>query len=144
MFKYNRYSIEARYDGRTKYEKPRYSYRYNYKYNHVDTSLPVTEWAYQWYKNTKNDFGEFLLDLTLRGNINAVMFKVAGFTKRQAYRAFNLVDWLLGQTWSIWQAIKHGVKHMIHGLKALANDGKWVVKHSYSSQKTTFTQRTYS
>ena len=135
--------MDDKYDGRTKYEKPRYSYRYNYKYSQVDTSLPVTEWAYLWLKNTKKDFGEFLLDLTLRGNVNAVMFKVAGFTKRQFFRVINLMDWLLGKTWNAWQATKHGVSHMIHGLKTLGKDGKWVVQHKYKKNKTSYTSPTY-
>lgn len=72
------------------------------------------------------------------------MFKVAGFTKRQAYRIFNLVDWLVGKSWTIWHSVKHGVKHMIHGLKALAHDGKWVVSHEYKQQNTTYSKPTYS
>lgn len=32
---------------------------------------------------------------------------------------------------------------MIHGLKALANDGKWVVKHKYKGQRDTYTSPTY-
>jgi len=96
----------------------------------VDTSQPVTEIAYQWMNNTGKDFGEFLLDMTFRGDINAVMFKIAGFTKRQTNRLITALLWLEGKLWIGWVATKHGVLHMAHGLKALFKDGKWVVKQN--------------
>ena len=80
--KLNRYTQKAKYDGRTKYEKPRYAHSYNYKYNQVDSSLPVTEFAYQWFKQTQRDALEYFFDMTFRMDANAVMFKTAGFTKR--------------------------------------------------------------
>ena len=64
------------------------------------------------------------------------MFKTAGFIKRQASRTFNILAWVFGKSWVIWQATKHGVSHMVHGIKTLFKDGKWVVKHQVSySQK---------
>ena len=46
----NRFKIDSKFDGRTKYEKPKYAFNYNYKYKHVDTSLPVTTMARKWLK----------------------------------------------------------------------------------------------
>jgi hypothetical protein len=57
------------------------------------------------------------------------MFKIAGFTKRQYHRVLSLISWFGGKSWIAWVALKHGVAHMIHGLKTLFKDGKWVVKH---------------
>lgn len=56
------------------------------------------------------------------------MFKVAGFTKRQFGRMLTFLDWFGNKSWVVWVAVKHGVAHMCHGLKALAKDGKWAVK----------------
>lgn len=69
------------------------------------------------------------MDLTFRGDTNAVMFKIAGFTKRQYARVMSSLEWLGIKSWHAYQATKHGVKHMCHGLKTLFKDGKWVVKH---------------
>ena len=87
----------------------------------------------QWLNNTRKDFGEFLLDLTFRRDTNAVMFKIAGFTKRQFNRLITILDFFCGKSWIAWQATKHGVAHMVHGLKTLGKDGKWVVKHQIKS-----------
>ena len=124
----NRFKQKAEYDGRTKYEKPRYAYHYNYKYRHLDTSQPITTVAYEWFKQSRKDSFEFLLDMTFRGDIDAVMFKVAGFTKRQVSRTLSLMNWLGQKSYYTYDAIKHGLIHMGHGLKNLAKDGKWVVK----------------
>ena len=126
--KLNRYTQKAKYDGRTKYEKPRYAHYYSYKYNQVDSSLPVTEFAYQWFKQTQRDALEYFLDMTFRMDSNAVMFKTAGFTKRQFQRVLSSLEWFGVKSWYAWQATKHGVSHMCHGLKTLFRDGKWVVK----------------
>ena len=56
------------------------------------------------------------------------MHKIAGFTKRQVSRTLNLLEWIGGKSWYAWQATKHGVAHMAHGMKALFKDGKWAVK----------------
>ena len=72
------------------------------RYKHVDTSSPVTQWAYEWFKNTQKDTLEFLLDMTIRGNVNAVMFKVAGFTKRQVNRMCTMLNWFGGKSWVAW------------------------------------------
>ena len=98
----NRFTQKAEYDGRTKYEKPRYAYHYNYKYRHLDTTLPITQVAYQWFKDTQRNSLQFLLDLTFRGDIDAVMFKVAGFTKRNVERTLNLMKWLGAKTYNGW------------------------------------------
>ena len=75
------------------------------------------------------DAWEYLLDLTIRRNTNAVMFKTAGFIKRQFGRVLSILDWLGGLSYRGWVATKHGLAHMAHGLKSLFRDGKWVVKH---------------
>lgn len=80
--KYNRFRVDAKYDGRTKYEKPKYAFAYKYRYKHVDTSLPVHTMLSHWIKQAATNSFEFLLDLTIRRDTNAVMFKTAGFTKR--------------------------------------------------------------
>lgn len=74
--------MEAKFCGRTKYEKPKYAFNYNYKYKHIDTSLPVTTIITKWCKQSTINSLEFLLDLTIRRDANAVMFKIAGFVKR--------------------------------------------------------------
>lgn len=142
-FKFNRYSEKAKYDGRTKYEKPRQPYRYDYRYKHVDTSLPVTEWVYQWFRNTQKDALQFLYDLTIQRNNNAVMFKTAGFTKRQFSRLLFGLEWFGSKTWVVWVAVKHGVAHMCHGLKNLAKDGKWVVHQKVQSSKNVYSHSTF-
>jgi len=71
------------------------------------------------------------------------MFKTAGFTKRQYRRVLSCIDWFGGKTWIAWQAVKHGVAHMMHGLKALFKDGKWVVKHQVNSQKSVYNDPNY-
>jgi len=38
--------------------------------------------AYEWFKNSRTDMLQFMLDLTLYPDLNAIMFKIAGFTKR--------------------------------------------------------------
>ena len=81
-FRFNRHQEKAKYDGRTKYAKPQYAFKYNYKYKHIDTSLPASEIAYNWLKNTQKASFEYLLDMTIRGDLNAVMHKTAGFIKR--------------------------------------------------------------
>ena len=48
--KYNRFRVDAKYDGRTKYEKPKYAFAYKYRYKHVDTSLPVHTMLSHWIK----------------------------------------------------------------------------------------------
>lgn len=70
----------------------------------------------------------FFLDLTFNRNSDAVMFKVAGFTKRQFGRMLTFLEWFGGKSWVVWVAVKHGVAHMCHGLKCLFKDGKWAVK----------------
>jgi hypothetical protein len=50
--RFNRFSEDALFDGRTKYEEPQAPYHYDYKYKEVDTSLPVYEWIYIWFKNS--------------------------------------------------------------------------------------------
>lgn len=72
---------------------------------------------------------EFFLDMTFRQDSSAVMFKVAGFTKRQFNRGMVALQWFGAKSWVAWQATKHGVAHMVHGLKTLFKDGKWAVKH---------------
>ena len=64
--RFNRYTEKARYDGRTQYEKPKYSYNYNYRYNHIDTSQSIGQVMYQWFVQTRTNMGEFLLDMTFR------------------------------------------------------------------------------
>ena len=62
---------------------------------------------------------EYILDITLRRNTNAVMFKTAGFVKRQFGRMISFLSWFGDKSWYAWEATKHGVGHMIHGLKTL-------------------------
>ena len=133
--KLNRFREKAKFDGRTKYEKPKYAFNYDYKYRHVDTTLPVTTWLWHWMKQTQKNAFEFFLDLTFRGDTNAVMFKTAGFTKRQAGRALAFAQWFGAKAWYAWDALKHGLAHMAHGMKALFKDGKWVVKHQVNKQQ---------
>ena len=79
----NRFRLKAKLEKRGAYrEKPQYAFNYKYKYKHVDTNLPVTTWASMWLKQTWVNILDYLLDLIVRRNTNAVMFKTAGFTKR--------------------------------------------------------------
>ena len=139
QIKLNRFQEKAEYDETSRQqEKPRYAYEYDYEHKPVDKSDP--DWKIKWLRQTKKDLVGYLLDLTLRRDINAVMFKTAGFSKRQFGRFMSVMDYLGGLTYHGWVEAKHGLKHMVHGLKALMSDGKWVVNQQVESRGSLYDQ----
>lgn len=45
-----------------------------------------------------------------------------------------MADWFGGKMGYVGHEVKHGLLHMVHGMKTLAMDGKWVVKQKVKSQ----------
>lgn len=116
-------------------------YNYEVNYREIDQSMPLLQRSLLRSQYTLEDTRDFAIDL-LSGNQNAVMFKSAAFIKRKVKRTKARVYKTEQMTIKVWEIIKHGVQHTIHGLKDFGRDSKWLIQTKTKTQK--YSQLSYS
>jgi len=107
-----------------KYQK---AYHFDYKYRQIDPAEGITKRISLRAKYTVEDSVSFAQDL-LKGDTNAVMFKVAGNLKRQLQRLRTIIYFVEKYTISIKNALVEGFHHTVHGLKVFGKDSKWLIE----------------
>lgn len=126
-FVFNKYRKSAQLKQPLRYEKPRTPYFYEYNYRAVDESQPLQWQLLERARYVAEDTLAFACDVAALRE-NAVMYKTAHFMKRNFGRLITFLQYVEAKSWVGWVALKHGLKHMAHGLKTLFKDGTWAVK----------------
>jgi hypothetical protein len=68
----------------------------------------------------------YLLDVIMMRQ-QPVIWKTANFCKRNWLRFLDYAGRTEYVLWKVGKGIKHGVMHMVHGLKHIFKDGRWLL-----------------
>ena len=91
----------------------------------------------------RKDFVNYLIDILFM-RTDALIFKTAGFCKRNWLRTLNVLSNVEYYLRHAGHALWHGVLHMIHGLKSLVRDGRWLVEAKHSEFHTKYGEVSYT